>query len=35
VVDDDRLVGIITSSDLLAALVHSTDPDFAEIRDAG
>ncbi|MEQ9320878.1 MAG: CBS domain-containing protein [Polyangiaceae bacterium] len=34
VVDDDRVVGILTSTDLLAALVHEADPDFVAARDA-
>lgn len=32
--DDDEVVGIITSSDLLAALVHEVDPDFVAAREA-
>jgi len=31
VMNDDRVVGILTSSDLLAALVYQSDPDFAEL----
>lgn len=34
VVDDDRVVGILTSTDLLAALVHEVDPDFVAAREA-
>lgn len=34
VVDDDKLVGILTSTDLLAALVHEADPDFVAAREA-
>ncbi|HHH30423.1 MAG TPA: CBS domain-containing protein [Polyangiaceae bacterium] len=34
VVDDDRVVGILTSTDLLAALVHEVDPDFIAAREA-
>lgn len=33
VVDDDKVVGILTSSDLLAALVHEVDPDFVAARE--
>jgi acetoin utilization protein AcuB len=34
VIDDDKVVGILTSSDLLAALVHEVDPDFVAAREA-
>jgi len=33
VVDDDKVIGILTSSDLLAALVHEVDPDFVAARE--
>jgi acetoin utilization protein AcuB len=35
VVSRGRLVGIITSSDLLAALVHQADPEFLPLSEAG
>ena len=31
VVKDDKVVGILTSSDLLAALVYEVDPDYADL----
>jgi acetoin utilization protein AcuB len=31
VLNGDKVVGILTSSDLLAALVYSSDPDFADL----
>ncbi len=33
VVREDKVVGILTSSDLLAALVHEVDPDFVAARE--
>lgn len=33
VLDEDRVVGILTSSDLLAALVHEVDPEFVAARE--
>ncbi len=33
VVLEDRVIGIITSSDLLAALVHEVDPEFVAARE--
>jgi acetoin utilization protein AcuB len=33
VVRDERVVGILTSSDLLAALVYAVDPDFEAARE--
>lgn len=33
VVEDDKVLGILTSSDLLAALVHEVDPDFVAARE--
>ncbi len=33
VINEEKVVGILTSSDLLAALVHEVDPDFRAARE--